>query len=93
MRARKCVTAQQLSYYNDREHQERMARCRPRPIANKGIGIRIEEPAADLAAIARALHVAGFGPITEPEQLEPALDKAIEIVDNNWPAVVDAITR
>jgi hypothetical protein len=42
-------------------------RWRQRPIENKGIGIRIEDPAPDLAAIARALNVDGFGPITDPD--------------------------
>ena len=81
------------SYYNDEEHQERMARWRERPIENKGIGIRIEDPAPDLTAIARALHVDGFGPITEPDLLGPTLDKAIEIVEGGKPAVVDVITQ
>jgi acetolactate synthase-1/2/3 large subunit len=81
------------SYYNDEEHQERMARWRERPIENKGIGIRIEDPAPDIAAIARALSVEGFGPITEPDQLGRALDKAIEVVDSGKPAVVDVITQ
>jgi acetolactate synthase-1/2/3 large subunit len=70
-----------------------MARWRQRPIENKGIGIRIEDPAPDLTAIARALHVEGFGPITEPDQLGPTLDKAIEIVESGKPAVVDVITQ
>jgi acetolactate synthase-1/2/3 large subunit len=87
------VVLNNRSYYNDEEHQERMARWRQRPIENKGIGIRIEEPAPDLAAIARALHVAGFGPITEPDQLGSTLDKAIEIVESGRPAVVDVITQ
>ena len=81
------------SYYNDEEHQERMARWRERPIENKGIGIRIEDPAPDLTAIARALHVDGFGPITEPDLLGQTLDKAIEIVESGKPAVVDVITQ
>ncbi len=81
------------SYYNDEEHQERMARWRDRPVANKGIGIRIEEPAPDLAAIARALHVDAFGPITEPDQLGATLDKAIAIVESGKPAVVDVLTQ
>jgi len=81
------------SYYNDEEHQERMARWRQRPIENKGIGIRIEEPAPDIAAIARALSVDGFGAITEPNQLGPTLDQAIEIVNGGKPAVVDVITQ
>jgi acetolactate synthase-1/2/3 large subunit len=87
------VVLNNRSYYNDEEHQERMARARQRPIENKGIGIRIEEPAPDLATIARGLHVNGFGPITEPEQLGPTLDKAIEIVESGKPAVVDVIAQ
>jgi acetolactate synthase I/II/III large subunit len=59
----------------------------------RAIGIRIEDPVADLGAIARALHVDGFGLVTEPDQLGPALDKAIEIVENGRPAVVDATTQ
>jgi len=87
------VVLNNRSYYNDEEHQERMARARQRPVENKGIGIRIEEPAPDLATIARGLHVDGFGPITEPDQLGPTLDKAIEIVENGKPAVVDVIAQ
>jgi acetolactate synthase I/II/III large subunit len=81
------------SYYNDEEHQERMAKWRQRPVENKGIGIRIEDPAPDLAAISRALSVDAFGPIAEPDQLGSTLDKAITIVEGGKPAVVDIITQ
>jgi acetolactate synthase I/II/III large subunit len=81
------------SYYNDEEHQERMAKWRQRPVENKGIGIRIEDPAPDLAAISRALSVDAFGPVTEPDQLGSTLDKAIAIVEGGKPAVVDIITQ
>jgi acetolactate synthase I/II/III large subunit len=87
------VVLNNRSYYNDEEHQERMARWRQRPVENKVIGIRIEDPAPDLAAIARALSVEGFGPIAEPDQLGPTLDKAFEIVVSGKPAVVDVITQ
>ena len=81
------------SYYNDEEHQELIAKSRQRPVENKGIGIRIEDPAPDLAAIARALGVEAFGPITDPDQLGPTLDKAIAIVESGKPVVVDVITQ
>ena len=87
------VVLNNRSYYNDEEHQERMARARQRPVENKGIGIRIEDPAPDLATIARAFSVDAFGPITEPGQLGPALDKAISIVESGKPVVVDVITQ
>ncbi|MBI4523086.1 MAG: thiamine pyrophosphate-binding protein [Deltaproteobacteria bacterium] len=81
------------SYYNDEEHQERMAVRRGRPVENKGIGIHINNPEPDLAAIARALSVEGFGPVTEPDQLGPILDRAIEIVQSGRPAVVDVVMQ
>ncbi len=81
------------SYYNDEEHQERMARWRDRPIERKGIGIRIEEPVPDIPAIARALHVQAFGSVTEPEELGPALNKAIGVVESGKPAVVDVVVQ
>jgi acetolactate synthase I/II/III large subunit len=81
------------SYYNDEEHQERMAVRRERPVENKGIGVDLNEPAPDLAAMARALSVEGFGPITELDQLGPTLDRAIEIVQGGQPAVVDVVTQ
>ena len=81
------------SYYNDEEHQERMARWRNRPIERKKIGIRIEDPVPDIPAIARALSVQAFGSVTEPDQLGAALDKAIEVVEGGNPAVVDVVTQ
>jgi hypothetical protein len=37
--------------------------------------------------------VEGFGPVTEPAQLGSILDKAIAIVEDGKPAVVDIITQ
>ena len=81
------------SYYNDEEHQERMARWRDRPVENKGVGIRIDAPAPDFAALARAFGVAGFGPVTSPHALGGALDQAIAVVRSGRPAVVDVVTQ
>lgn len=87
------VVLNNRSYYNDEEHQERMAVRRKRPVERKGIGITITDPDPDLGAIARALSVDGFGPIVEPDELGPALDRAIEIVESGKPAVVDVVTQ
>jgi acetolactate synthase I/II/III large subunit len=81
------------SYYNDEEHQERMAVWRERPVENKSIGVDLKDPAPDLAGLARALSVEGFGPITEPDQLGPTLDRAIDIVQAGKPAVIDVVTQ
>ena len=83
------VLANNRSFYNDELHQERMARARNRPIENKWIGQRMSEPEVDLAAMGRAQGAVGFGPITSPADLGPALKKAIAEVDAGKVAVVD----
>lgn len=81
------------SYYNDEEHQERMAVRRQRPVERKGIGIRIDDPEPDLAGIARALSVNAFGPVTEPDELRTSLKRAIEVVQSGRPSVVDVVVQ
>jgi thiamine pyrophosphate-dependent acetolactate synthase large subunit-like protein len=83
------VLANNRSFYNDELHQERMARMRNRPVENKWIGQRMSEPDVDLAAMGRAQGAQGFGPITKPADLAPALEKAIAAVDAGQVAVVD----
>jgi thiamine pyrophosphate-dependent acetolactate synthase large subunit-like protein len=83
------VLANNRSFYNDELHQERMARARNRPIENKWIGQRMADPEVDLAAMGRAQGAAGFGPVTKPADLAPALEKAIAAVDAGQVAVVD----
>ena len=81
------------SYYNDEDHQERMAIRRDRPVEKKGIGIRIEDPAPDFAALARSIGVTAFGPVDGPDALGAVLDEAIRIVDSGKPVVIDVLTQ
>jgi thiamine pyrophosphate-dependent acetolactate synthase large subunit-like protein len=83
------VIANNRSFYNDELHQERMARMRARPVENKWIGQRIADPEIDLAAMARAQGATGIGPVAEPADLAPALEKAIAVVEAGGVAVVD----
>jgi acetolactate synthase I/II/III large subunit len=82
------------SYFNDEGHQEYIARMRGRPVENKDVGIRISAPDADFAALARSLGVQGFGPITDPAALGPALEQAVRVVrEQRKPALVDVVTQ
>ncbi len=47
------LVANNESFFNDELHQERMARLRNRPVENRWIGMRMSDPAMDLAALAR----------------------------------------
>src|SRR5437870_8144786 len=78
------------SYYNDEEHQERMALVRGRPVENKGIGIRIDDPAPDFAKIAQGFGIYAEGPVEDPAMLPPALKRALRVVrDERRPALID----
>ncbi|MFO1314743.1 MAG: thiamine pyrophosphate-binding protein [Burkholderiales bacterium] len=83
------VVCNNRSYYNDEIHQERVARMRGRPVANKWIGQRIDDPAPDLALLARAQGVGGIGPVTSRAALAAALAEAVARVRRGGAVVVD----
>lgn len=83
------VVANNRSFYNDEVHQERVARMRGRPVENKWIGQRIDEPDIDLAAMARAQGAQGFGPVTRGDDLAATLATAVAAVEAGAVAVVD----
>ena len=70
-------------------HQERVARVRNRPIENKWIGQRIDDPDIDLAAIGQAQGAKSFGPVTKAADLDQVIADAIAVVDAGGVAVVD----
>ncbi|HEY2990720.1 MAG TPA: thiamine pyrophosphate-binding protein [Candidatus Binatia bacterium] len=81
-------------YYNDVEHQEKVAIARGRPPENKFIGMQMEKPAVDFANLARSFGISGEGPITEPDKIRPALDRAIEVIKREkCPALVDVVIQ
>ena len=81
------------AYYNDWDHQIRMARMRGTDEAKAHIGMDIFGPEPDFAAAARSMGVWGEGPIERPEEVGPALRRALEVVKSGKPALVDVITR
>jgi len=83
------IVANNRSFYNDEMHQERVAKERSRPIENKWIGQRIDEPDIDLAMMARAQGAIGIGPVTKVSELKSSLEKAIGEVKNGNVCVVD----
>ena len=83
------VVANNRSFYNDELHQERIARERGRPVENKWIGQRIDAPAIDLAAMARAQGALGFGPVTSVEELLQSLQAALKAARAGATCVVD----
>ncbi|HEV8341028.1 MAG TPA: thiamine pyrophosphate-binding protein [Candidatus Binatia bacterium] len=82
------------SYYNDEEHQERMAQLRGRPVENKTIGIRIEDPPFDFATMARACGHWSAGPISDPGEVGKTLRDALRVVkEEKRLALVDVVCQ
>ena len=83
------VVANNRSFYNDELHQERVARERGRPVENKWIGQRIDQPDIDLAAMARAQGAMGIGPVKRLDELRSSIEEAIGHVRAGEVCVVD----
>ena len=82
------------SYYNDEDHQALIAEARRRPVEHRVVGIRMEDPPVDFAAMARAFGVHGEGPIDEPAQIAAAVGRALRVVKHEGrPALVDVVLR
>jgi thiamine pyrophosphate-dependent acetolactate synthase large subunit-like protein len=83
------VVANNHSFFNDELHQERVARIRGRPVENRGVGLRMEDPVLDLAKLAEGQGAIGFGPIRTMHDLEKALGAALTKAKAGATCVID----
>jgi thiamine pyrophosphate-dependent acetolactate synthase large subunit-like protein len=82
------------SLYNSEEHAEEVARLRGRPVANKGIGTRLDEPPVDFATVARGFGIYAEGPVEDARTLRPALERALKVVaEEGRAALVDVVAQ
>jgi acetolactate synthase-1/2/3 large subunit len=81
------------AYYNDWAHQLRMAQIRGTDEARAHIGMDLFGPEPDFAGLARSMGCYGEGPIDKPEDIKPALRRAIAEVRKGRVALVDTITQ
>lgn len=82
------------SYNNDWAHQERMAQLRGRPLQNANLGMELDRPAPDFAAIARSFGWYGEGPIVDGDQVGAAVRRAVDVVmGEGQPALVDVVCQ
>lgn len=80
-------------YYNSVDHQSKVAARRDRSHHNAAIGTLLEDPQVDFAALARSFGVYAEGPVTDPAQLAPALERVLKVVKGQkCPALLDVVT-
>jgi thiamine pyrophosphate-dependent acetolactate synthase large subunit-like protein len=83
------IVANNRSNFNDEIHQAEIARLRGRPVENKWIGMRMTDPAIDIAGLARDQGVEAEGPIEHVGDLGPALDRALTALEAGRPYLLD----
>ena len=83
------IISNNTSFFNDEMHQERVARERGRPVENRWIGQRMDDPDIDLAAMARAQGALAFGPITDLAALDSAMEAGLTAVRDGKVCVLD----
>jgi acetolactate synthase-1/2/3 large subunit len=81
------------AYYNDWEHQIRMAKLRGTPVDRAHIGMDMCDPDPDFGKLAQSMGWYGEGPIDDPKKVAAALKRAIAKVKSGQPALVDTITQ
>jgi thiamine pyrophosphate-dependent acetolactate synthase large subunit-like protein len=81
------------AYHQELMHLQRMANRHQRGVTRAHIGTTIDNPNVDFAMIAKGLGVHAQGPITNPNDLGPALKRAIEVVKRGEPSLIDVVTQ
>jgi acetolactate synthase-1/2/3 large subunit len=80
------------AYHQEYMYLQAMAARHGRGIENTKIGTTITDPNVDYATVARGFGVHGEGPIIDPNDLGPALTRAIAAVKSGQPALIDVVT-
>jgi acetolactate synthase-1/2/3 large subunit len=80
------------AYHQEYMYLVAMAARHGRGVDKMDIGTTIKDPNIDYATIARGMGVHGEGPITDPKDLAPALQRAVQVVKSGETAVVDVVT-
>ena len=84
------IVANNRSNFNDEIHQETVAKVSGRPVENRWIGMRIDDPAVDIAALARSQGVDAEGPVKTVPELEGAIERGLKAVIAGKPYLINA---
>jgi len=87
------IVANNRTFHNDEAHQEAVARTRRRPPENKWIGQRLDDPAVDLAGLARSQGWDAGEPVGDVADLRAALSEGMRAVEAGRCFLVDVHTQ
>jgi acetolactate synthase I/II/III large subunit len=81
-------------YHQELMHLQRMASRRRRGIQSTAkVGNAFDTPPIDFAAMAKSMGVWSSGPVANPQDLRPAIAKALDVVSQGEPALIDVICQ
>ena len=80
-------------YHQEMMHLQRMASLHGRDAKTAPIGTAITGPDIDYAKLASSMGWWSTGPITDPDDLNSALTRALAVVKSGAPALVDVVCQ
>ena len=81
------------AYHMEAMHVQRMCNARNRGIDKGSTGSELTNPNIDYSKLAQSMGLYAEGPITNPNDLGPALRRAIAVVKKGEPALIDVVTQ
>jgi thiamine pyrophosphate-dependent acetolactate synthase large subunit-like protein len=81
------------AYHQEMMHIQKMGNRRNRGVDRAHIGTSLDEPAIDFAKLAQSMGWYAEGPITQPNDLAPAIKRALAVVKRGEPALLDVVTQ
>ncbi len=81
------------AYHQELMHVQRMAARHGRGLENARVGTTITNPNIAFAKLADSMGVWSEGPIDDPNNLGPALARALAVVKSGKPALLDVISQ
>jgi acetolactate synthase I/II/III large subunit len=81
------------AYHQEVMQIQIMADRHSRGVDRAKIGTTIDDPAIDYAKLAQGMGLYAEGPISDPKDLAPAIQRAIQVVKRGEPALIDVHTQ
>jgi thiamine pyrophosphate-dependent acetolactate synthase large subunit-like protein len=81
------------AYHQEVMHLQRMTNRHQRAIDTAHVGTTIDNPNIDYGKMAQSMGLYAEGPISDPKQLGPAIQRAIAVVKRGEPALLDVVTQ
>ena len=80
-------------WHQETMHVQRIADRRERQPEHARVGTLITDPNIDYAKMAQSYGVYADTPVTQPNQLGPAIARALKVVKSGMPALVDVVAQ